>query len=364
MLILLAALPLAVQDAWQPVPSAQVGGFFGERFALSRHNSGKRDTPIPGRGEPSRIMGKLLASLEHYRVTGKPEHFNAARDGWERIRAAHVYATGGPWTVNDKFADPEKFNPANPVEVCSTVAWIELSLSLFRLTGEARVALEAERAVLNHLLGAQGPDGTAWQSDSPANGPLRVFKDAPTCCLANGPRGLEIWAGHMVGTSGSTVSINSLMPSETQVNPNLRVKVSGEYPFDDGAAIDLNFPRSSRFALEFRAPEGIANLKVQIAGVPQPVKLNPLGFYRLEREWRPNDRVEIRFGQPIYSRRGFGMAALRWMAFTRGPIVLSSGHALDLYAPDDSPSPGNLQPYFLAGRDGGHYQTFFTMMLR
>ncbi len=361
MVLLLASLPLMVQDVWQPAASTSIGGVFGERLKLC---PAKRGQPIRGRGEPSEMIGKLLASLDLYRKTGKPEHFNLARDGWERLRIAHIYVTGGPWTVKDQLGNPEQFDPSNPVEVCSTVAWIELSLSLFRLAGEARIAAEAERAVLNHLLAAQGPDGLAWQGDSPANGPVRTFRPSPACCVSNGPRGLELWAGHLVGTSGETVSVNSLLPSETQVNPNLKVRVSGEFPFDDGAAIELYLPRPTRFPVEFRPPDGITNLKIHIAGAVQPLKLTPMGFYRLDREWRPGDRIDLHFSQPIFSRRGFGTAALRWMAFTRGPLVLSSGHVLDLIAPDQQQSPGNLQPFFLAGREGGHYQTYFTMMLR
>ncbi len=127
------------------------------------------DVSGPGDGKAYQLMGMLLGYLEVYRHTGDSRYLNAAVHGWENIRAGHLYETGGPWSHRSRpiqnaecFAEPRFYQPTRVVETCATTTWIQLCLRLHRLTGQARYGSEAERAVLNHLLGAQAPNGEDW----------------------------------------------------------------------------------------------------------------------------------------------------------------------------------------------------------
>src|SRR5437870_5799646 len=124
------------------------------------------DVSIPGDGKAYQLMSVLLGYGELYRHTGRAQFLEAMTKAWETIRSQHVYETGGPWGYKSNavknvecFAEARYYHPSNPVETCATTTWIQLSLALLRLTGEARYGAEAERALLNHLIGAQSPNG-------------------------------------------------------------------------------------------------------------------------------------------------------------------------------------------------------------
>ena len=109
------------------------------------------DVTAPGDGKAYQLMAVLLGYVELYRATGEKEYLETAVTAWEKILARHVNVAGGPWSYQVKkstnqecFAPPQYFHPTNCVETCSTTTWIQLCLSLFDLTGEARYANAAE----------------------------------------------------------------------------------------------------------------------------------------------------------------------------------------------------------------------------
>ncbi|MHC4521256.1 MAG: beta-L-arabinofuranosidase domain-containing protein, partial [Planctomycetota bacterium] len=123
----------------------------------------KEDVSGPGDGKAYQLMANLLGYLLLYKHTGDNRYLMTVQNGWENIRAHHLYVTGGPWTRKmpyngnkECFALPQDFDPVDAVvETCSTTTWIQLNLHLLELTGQARYAAAAERAVFNALLAAQ-----------------------------------------------------------------------------------------------------------------------------------------------------------------------------------------------------------------
>ena len=87
------------------------------------------------------------------------------------------------------FALPRDFDPAQAdVETCSTTTWIQLNLHLLELTGQARYAAEAERAVFNSLMAAQYGEGIDWCYYTKANQDSRPYATRISCCASSGPR--------------------------------------------------------------------------------------------------------------------------------------------------------------------------------
>jgi DUF1680 family protein len=249
-------------------------------------------------------MAVLLGYVDLYRLTGEKEFLDTAVKAWERILADHVNVAGGPWSYQVKnttnqecFAAPQYFHPTNCVETCSTTTWIQLCLSLFDLTGEARYADAAEVAMLNQLLGAQSPNGKDWAYHSMLNMPERGFEDEITCCASSGPRALELYARHLMGVAKERLVVNSFLSSVVPLNGanglSGRVVIEGE-----SMEIDIDGTRL--------APEKTAE-----------------GFYRVRREWKAGDRVALKFAFPLRAHFQTASDGVRWVAFSWGPLALA-----------------------------------------
>ena len=261
------------------------------------------DLTVPGDGKAYQMMAVLLGYLRLFRHTAHAPYLAAVTGAWERIRRDHTYETGGPWTYksdgvknHECFARLEYFHPDNLVETCSTTTWIQLSLELLEMTGEAKYGEEAERALLNHLIGAQAPNGRDWAYYTAANTIKRDYNDVLHCCGSSGPRALEVYARHLLGTAGDVLSLNSYLPLTATARG---VKIEGNYPFEDRATIRLQLNRPARFPVDFRPPAAGSRIRVRIGGAGQKLQALPSGFMRLTRTWSPGEVVDVQFDFPI-----------------------------------------------------------------
>ena len=298
------------------------------------------DLSVPGDGKAYQMMAVLLGYARLYRHTGRAPYLAAATAAWERIRRDHTFETGGPWTYksdavknHECFARPEYFHPDNLVETCSTTTWIQLSLELLKMTGQAKYGDEAERALLNHLIGAQSPGGRDWAYYTAANTTKRDYNDVLHCCGSSGPRALEVYARHLLGTAGGALSFNSYLPLTATARG---VKIEGNYPFEDRATVRLQLDRPARFPVDFRPPSAGSRIRVRIGGAEQELQPLASGFMRLTRTWSPGEVVDLRFDFPLRATIRRARDGRDWVAFSRGPLALAQGTPT---ASDDSEIP-------------------------
>ncbi len=338
----------------------------------------RQDVSGPGDGKAYQLMAVLLGYGDLYRLTGEAQWLKAAVNGWENIRAGHLYETGGPWSFahvdfknNECFAPPELFDPAHPVEVCSVTTWVQLSLQLLRITGEARYASEAERAVLNQVMASQSPDGIAWCTHPAANTLDRKYVESVNCCASSGPRALEMLPGHLVGVAGEAVSVAGYLPA-TVIVPGRGVKLTirGDYPFANRASIALEMAKPASFPIDFAPGFGAKALRVEVDGKAQQTQLQPSGFYRVRRTWEPGARIEVIFDFPVTAHVRQGRDQRRWVAFSRGPIVLAAEtpfeipdarNAAALVQGDSIKRGPRLAPYYRVGSPKGRVVTYFPV---
>ncbi len=292
------------------------------------------DVTAPGDGKAYQLMAVLLGYLELHRCTGEKEYLDTAVTAWEKILAGHVNMAGGPWgyqteltTNHECFAPPAFFHPTCCVETCSTTTWIQLCLSLFELTGEARYADAAERALFNQLLGAQSPNGNDWAYHSMLNMPARGYEDAITCCASSGPRALELFARYLVCTSRDGLVVNSYVPAVVPLARLIgqpgRIILQGGYPFAAECSVRLDLPAPATLTIDFRLPAGATSLELNVNGVGQRPERTAQGFFRLRRSWSADDQVNVRFEFPLRAHFQTGSDGVRWVGFSWGPLALA-----------------------------------------
>ena len=292
------------------------------------------DVSLPGDGKAYQLMAVFLGYAELYRHTGKREYLDTVLAGWEAIRQKHLYETGGPWSLKSNpaknhecFAPPCFFHPTNCVETCSTTTWVQLSLLLWRITGQTRFAAEAERAILNHLIGAQSPNGTDWAYFTMPNQPQRGYKNDITCCASSGPRALEMYARHVSGISNGVVVINSYVPMTVPlagvIGGKGKLIVEGNYPFEEEITIKADIPEPVELALDLILPLGAKSMQIIVDGKRQILKRQSSGYYRLVRIWRLGEKARVKFQFVLSAHLHTSREGIRWISFMHGPIVLA-----------------------------------------
>ena len=79
----------------------------------------------------------------------------------------------------------------------------------------------------------------------------------------------------------------------------------------------------AEFAVDFRLPVRAAHMKLKINGEPSEAVKTPEGFYRIEREWKPGDRVDLEFDFTLQAHFETASDNNRWVAFSWGPLTLA-----------------------------------------
>jgi DUF1680 family protein len=292
------------------------------------------DVTALGDGKAYQLMAVLLGYVDLYRATGVKEYLETAVAAWEKILTHHVNVAGGPWSYQTKkntnqecFAPPQYFHPTNCVETCSTTTWIQLSLSLFDLTGEARYADAVEVAIFNQLLGAQSPNGKDWAYHSMLNMPERGYANDITCCASSGPRALELYARHLICVAKDRLVVNNYVPSVISLNGvsgvSGRVVMEGSYPFAPECKMRFELQAPATFSVDFRLPAGAKDVKMKINGAHNESERSAPGFFRLRRAWNPGDEVVLHFDFPLRAHFQTASDGVRWVAFSWGPLALA-----------------------------------------
>jgi len=294
----------------------------------------KQDVSGPGDGKAYQLMANLLGYLLLYKHTGDNRYLKTVQNGWENIRAHHLYVTGGPWSRHmpyngnmECFALPKDFDPNRAVvERCSTVTWIQLNLHLLELTGRAEYAVEAERAIFNDLMAGQYPQGIDWCYFIRANEDCRHFKPAITCCASSGPRALEMFSHSLVGEVDGGVALASLVPFRATLPEafgKADIKVVRGHPFSPRVTIRFEKADGKTFPLEFREPAGARLTSARFNGEEIAARKNERGFYCISRAWKTGDEVGLELECLLKSHVVTPKKGTNWIAFTYGPWALA-----------------------------------------
>jgi hypothetical protein len=209
---------------------------------------------------------------------------------------------------------------------------------LLAIVGEAAFADRLERIAFNALPAAFSPDMWAHQYDQQANQVLctvdrrqwtnngdasNVFGLEPNfgCCTANMHQGWPKFAAHLwLRTSDDGLVAAAYAPSRASFECRgvpVTVALDTDYPFRETLTIAVRAERPVRFPLLLCVPGWAQGAAVALAGETRPMAAGTL--HRVEREWRGETRLELRF--PMRPR-----ATVRYdeaVAVERGPLVYS-----------------------------------------
>ncbi len=257
------------------------------------------------------------------------------RDGLSAMLSALDKFHGQPEGIFSSDEHYAGLDPSQGTELCAVVeAMFSLEIDL-AILGQAPLGDRLEKIAYNALPGTMTADMWAHQYDQQANqvsctlanrrwstnGPAsNIFGLEPNfgCCTANMHQGWPKLAANLwMATPDGGFAAIAYGPSIVTA-PGITIDEQTDYPFRDTISLTVKPAKPTSFPLVLRIPAWATTATVTVNGQPSTgVKAGE--FYRLNREWKTGDRVELRFPMEVRTSHWFHNS----IAVERGPLVYS-----------------------------------------
>lgn len=287
---------------------------------------------------------KWVGAAREYKATGTTRYRDIASNAWNITVNAHTYVIGGN-------SEAEHFRPANAIaayldsdvcEQCNTYNMLKLSRELWLLDPNQVSYFDYyERALLNHLIGAQNPadghghvcyftslrPGGRRGEAGPAAGGGSFSTDYTTfwCCQGTGIETNTKLMDSIYFYNGTTLTVNLFMPSVlTWTSRGITVTQTTSYPASDTTTLTVTGSVSGSWSMRFRIPLWAVGATISVNGVAQSVTATPGTYATLTRSWTSGDAVTVRLPMSVVTRAANDNANV--VALTYGPVVLSGNY--------------------------------------
>ncbi|GAA2660697.1 MULTISPECIES: glycoside hydrolase family 127 protein [Actinosynnema] len=291
---------------------------------------------------------KALGAIREYHATGETRYRDIARNFWNFVVGAHTYAIGGN-SNGEYFKNPNRIASElsdNTCECCNTHNMLKLTRQLFRTApGSPELFDFHEKALYNHLLGAQNPDSAhghhSYYVPLRAGGQRTFSNDYQdfTCCHGTGMETNTKHRDSIYFRGGETLWVNLFIPS-TLTWPGRGITVRQDTGFPDTASTKLTFTGSGHVDLRLRVPAWATGAQLRLNGAP--VAATPGGYARIDRAWATGDTVELTLPMALTRESAPDDPAVQ--VVKHGPIVLAGGYGTTNLTALPTLQPGTLAP--------------------
>jgi DUF1680 family protein len=273
---------------------------------------------------PKVIGFKRIADL-----TGSADMERAAEFFWQTVIEHRTVAIGGN-SVKEHFHDDKDFSPmVNEVEgpeTCNTYNMLKLTEMLFLTQQKGSYADYYERALYNHILSSERPDGGFVYFTPMRPNHYRVYSQvdkAMWCCVGSGIESHAKYGEFIYAHEGEALFVNLFIPSTLEWRER-GVRVTQATRFPDEGSTRITVDSSRRFTLKIRYPEwvGAGRLQVRVNGRAVRVVGAPGSYVSLDRAWRKGDRVDVVL--PMTTHLEQMPDKSNYYAVLHGPIVLAA----------------------------------------
>jgi DUF1680 family protein len=283
------------------------------------------------------MMSNLVGLVKLYRVTNDEQFLTPVLKAWKDIAEKRLYITGT--TSSFEHFHDDYLLPAskkdNMGEGCVTTTWVQLNLQLLNVFGKMEYVNELERAVYNHLTGAENPQTGCVSYYTPLMG-VKPYGCNITCCMSSVPRGIAMIPLFTNGKINGSPSFLFYQPGVYNTLANGKNPVTfitkTTFPEHGNVSIEVNPTNKEKFEVLLRKPYWAENYTLNINGKEQVVTNNET--VSLNRFWTKGDKINISFTMPLKVLDG-GISYPGSVAFQRGPQILVFDKNLNASLPDD-----------------------------
>jgi DUF1680 family protein len=286
---------------------------------------------------------KWIGAAREYKATGTTRYRDIAANAWNFTVNAHTYVIGGN-------SQAEHFRAPNAIagylandtcEHCNTYNMLKLTSELWLLNPNNAAYFDFyERALLNHIIGAQNPAdghghvtyftplkpggrrgvGPAW-----GGGTWSTDYNSFWCCQGTGIEINTRLMDSIYHYSGTTLTVNLFMPSVLNWSQRgITVTQSTSYPVSDTTTLQVSGGDGSSWPMRIRIPAWTSGATISVNGVAQSVSATPGSYATITRSWISGDTVTVRLPMQVVARAANDNANV--VALTYGPVVLSGNY--------------------------------------
>ena len=286
---------------------------------------------------------KWVGAAREYKATGTTRYRDIAANAWTMTTTAHTYAIGGN-------SQAEHFRAPNAIagyltndtcEHCNTYNMLKLTRELWLLDPNRADYFDYyERALLNHLIGAQNPAdshghityftplrpggrrgvGPAW-----GGGTWSTDYNSFWCCQGTGVETNTKLMDSIYFYNGTTLTVNLYVPSVlTWTQRGITVTQSTTYPVSDTTTLTLSGTTSGSWSIRLRIPSWTTGPVISVNGAVQDVTATPGSYATITRTWAAGDTITVRLPMRVIMKAANDNANLQ--AITYGPAVLSGNY--------------------------------------
>ena len=264
---------------------------------------------------------------EYYMQTGDTAMLQATYHDFALIRQLYGQVPGGMFGA-DENARKGYSDAHQAVETCGMVEQMASDELLTGITGDVSWADNCEDVAFNTYPAAVMPDFKALRyltapnmvvSDSSNHAP-GIANDGPflmmnpfssRCCQHNHSQGWPYYAEHLWMATPDN-GVVAVLYAAGSVRARVGAGKGGmvvmsertHYPFDEniGFTVDSVKDGGLVFPLYLRVPGWCTDATVSVNGADVPVRAVAGSWVRLERKWKPDDRVNLRLGMMLSTR--------------------------------------------------------------
>jgi DUF1680 family protein len=281
-------------------------------------------------GKAYELLSILTGLVKLYKVTGDESYLKPAMTAWRDVTENRLYITGSS-SSHEYFKGDHELPAgvdANMAEGCVTTSWIQLNYQLFTLLGKIEFLDELERAVYNHLFGAENPRNGDVSYYTPLMG-KKPYGANICCCMSSIPRGIAMIPLFADGALGNKPAILFYQPGmfkTTVGQTTVAFKTETRFPADGQVSITVDPTTETRFALQLRIPYWATDYTVSVNHVKHAVHSTEMAT--IDRIWKTGDKIDVSFAMPTQLLDG-GKSYPGHVALKRGPQVLAFDQALN-----------------------------------
>jgi len=330
-------------------------------------------------GHAVRAMYLFSGMADVAAETGDEFLVAACKRLWENMVGRRIYVTGGIGSqcTGERFTfDYDLPNDTAYTETCAAIGLVFWAHRMLHLDLDAAYADMMEKALYNGVLSGLSLDAKAYFYVNPlAVWPEPCEKRADTrhvetrrqpwfacaCCPPNLARLLASFGKYVYSESplGPAVHLYTSSTADLEVAGRATtLRQETDYPWGENVTIVVEPEEAALFTVFLRIPGWCRNPRLAVNGEELPLSaILRQGYARVDRLWRPHDRIELTLPMPIERirahpevRENAGKVALQ-----RGPVVYcleeaDNGRNLPaLSLPANAPLSARFRPDFLGG---------------
>ncbi|MCC4211139.1 beta-L-arabinofuranosidase domain-containing protein [Leeuwenhoekiella parthenopeia] len=259
------------------------------------------------------------------------EYHDAASNFYDNVTEKRSLSIGGN-SVREHFNPVDDFSSVmsseQGPESCNTYNMLKLSKLLFEDTAEENYIDFYERALYNHILSTQNPEGGFVYFTPMRPGHYRVYSQPETsfwCCVGSGMENHTKYNELIYAKAEDKLYVNLFIPSEVKwEEKQASLKQETRFPEADFTELIWQSRKKTKGTLMLRYPEWVAAgaLKVYVNGKLQELEAKPGSYIALERKWKNGDR--IRMEMPMHLSLEQIPDESGYVSVKYGPLVLAA----------------------------------------